>query len=355
MIYDFLIIGHGLAGSILAHTLSESGVKIRVIDEPKSNSASNVAAGLMNPLAGKRFAKSWLADELIPFATQFYQDLEANLQVKLLYQKPILKLFSSVEEQNNWMGKSAGKEYNDFIQTVFTTLPASEHIKQEQGGIAIAQGGYVDVPLLLSSLRALREQKQEIETSRFNFTDLEIEEDSIRYKQITAKSIIFSEGYKGAGNPFFSWLPYALNKGELLDIAYNNFPEEYIYNKAVYVLGIGSGTLRVGATYNWREVNENKTPEAKAELLEKFSDLVKKPFQVQDHKVGIRPAVRDRRPLIGTHPRHAAIKVFNGMGSKGVMMAPYLAWHFKEVLAQRGELHKDVNISRYLTLYKEQK
>ncbi len=115
MIYDYILVGHGLAGAILAHTLSQKGFKIVVIDQPKANSASNVAAGLINPLAGKRFAKSWLADILIPFATDFYRILERETNTQLFHQQPILKLFSSVEEQNNWMGKSAGAQYGDFI------------------------------------------------------------------------------------------------------------------------------------------------------------------------------------------------------------------------------------------------
>src|SRR5687768_11133966 len=105
MKYDFLVVGHGLAGAILTHTLQKHGFTVLIVDTEKPNSASNVAAGLINPVAGKRFAKSWLADTFIPAAETFYRNLETELNSTLFHQKPILKLFSSIEEQNTWMGK----------------------------------------------------------------------------------------------------------------------------------------------------------------------------------------------------------------------------------------------------------
>jgi len=355
MIYDYLIIGHGLAGSILAHTLATAGEKVLVIDQPKANAASQVAAGLMNPLAGKRFAKSWLADTLVPFATQFYQEVEQISGNKFFHQQPILKLFSSVEEQNNWMGKSAGTHYGEFIKEVFTSLPPSGDINQEQGGIVIDKGGYLDVPLFLESLRLIRSEKQEILSTTFQFNALQILASGVHYQDKSAKQIIFCDGFQGAKNPFFSWLPFSLNKGEILDVESAISANEYIYNKAVYVLGLGKNQWRVGATYNWRQVDEQITPEGRNELELKLKNLIKKPFAIINQKVGIRPAVRDRRPLIGTHPAYPNVKIFNGMGSKGVMMAPYLAHHFGRVLQGEEELIPEVNILRYLTLYQEHK
>jgi glycine oxidase len=352
MMHDYLLVGHGLAGSILAQTLAEAGYKILVIDEPKENSASNVAAGLINPLAGKRFAKSWLADVFVPFATDFYRSLEDETNQEFFHQKPILKLFSSIEEQNNWMGKSAGATYGEFITDVFTSLPPSEEVYQEQGGIVIDKGGYVDVPVLIASLRQERIKRDELISGTFNFNDLRVNNPEIIYQDIRAKNIIFCEGYQGAVNPFFKWLPFSLNKGEILDIESSLLPNKYIYNKAVYVVGFNKDRWRVGATYNWRQPDENTTSEGLAELETKLGQLLKKPFRVVEHLAGIRPAVRDRRPLIGTHPEYPVIKIFNGMGSKGVMMAPYLAHHFVKSFTGQ-ELMPEVNILRYLSLYKE--
>lgn len=353
MIYDFLLVGHGLAGGILAHTLASNGYAVLVIDAPTENSASRVAAGLINPLAGKRLAKSWLADTLVPFAVNFYLNLEEQTGEKLFFPKPILKLFSSVEDQNNWMGRSAGNAYGDFVQTVFTQLPASPTVHQEPGGVLINKGGYVDVPLLLQTLRRLRVQKGELLSETFDISYLQVAEEQVRYKNVVARNLIFCEGHQATQNPFFRWLPFALNKGEVLKIK-SPVPldNDYIYNKAVYVLPKENTYLRVGATYNWRDVDEQPTAAGLEELKGKIEDILKVPYTVEGHAAGIRPAVRDRRPLIGTHPEYLRIKIFNGMGSKGVMMAPYLAHHLMRVLAHQEELLPEINIFRYITLYK---
>ena len=353
MIYDFILVGHGLAGSILGQTLAQKGYKIVILDQPKANSASQVAAGLMNPLAGKRFAKSWLADTLLPFAAAFYRQLEKESGQQLFYQKPILKLFSSLEEQNNWMGKSAGQPYGDFIKAVHTALPDSAEIHQEQGGIEIAQGGYVDVPLLLATLRQRREARGEMRLGYFDPKQLRIQENIVSYQEISAQNIIFCEGYQGAENPYFRWLPFSLNKGEVLDVEVALQEQQYIYNKAVYVVGLSPDRWRVGATYNWRQVSEEITAEGRQELERKLQGLLKKPFRVVAQRAGIRPAVRDRRPLVGRHPAWPQVSIFNGLGSKGVMMAPYLAQHFAQYLAGGQELLPEINILRYIALYKE--
>jgi glycine oxidase len=353
MIYDYILVGHGLAGSILGHTLAEKGYKIVILDQPKANSASQVAAGLMNPLAGKRFAKSWLADTLLPFATAFYQQLEKEFGQQLFYQKPILKLFASIEEQNTWMGKSAGLPYGNFIKAVHTVLPESAEIHQEQGGIEIDKGGYVDVPLLLATLRQRREARGEVIMGHFDMKKLRIQENIVWYQEIKAQNIIFCEGYQGAGNPYFHWLPFSLNKGEVLDVEVALREQQYIYNKAVYVVGLSPNRWRVGATYNWRQVSEEITAEGREELERKLQGLLKKPFKVVTQRAGIRPAVRDRRPLIGRHPAWPQVSIFNGLGSKGVMMAPYLAHHFEQYLGGGQELLPEINILRYISLYKE--
>lgn len=354
MIYDYLLIGHGLAGAILARTLRQRGHRVLVIDQPKANSASNVAAGLINPVAGKRFAKSWQADLFLPAAHIFYQQCEADLGEQIFFPFPILKLFSSPEEQNNWMAKSADPGWENLVETPPPgQLPlGGEEVCQEYGGIVVKQGGNVAVRRMLELLAAALEQAEGLKAERFEGEKLKIEAGGIRYGAIRASRLIFCEGYQAGQNPFFKWLPFSLNKGEVIDVSVDNFRPRCIYNKGVYVLPLSGGEkLRVGATYDWRQVNEECTGVAREELTQKLSQVLRIPFAVQAQYAGIRPAVRDRRPLIGMHPDLPALGIFNGMGSKGVMMAPYLARHFADVLEGKEQLLKEVNISRYYSLY----
>jgi glycine/D-amino acid oxidase-like deaminating enzyme len=352
MNYDYIVVGHGLAGAILAYTLRQKGHQVLVIDEPKENAASRVAAGLVNPVAGKRFAKSWLVDSLLPFADTFYDELEARYQQPLFYHKPIYKIFSTIEEQNNWMAKSAGENWSEYIGATYTQSTGTPSVQDPYGGILIRQGGYLLVSRLLDLLTRELQEAGLLLPERFDITQLQLTEQGVSYKGITANHLIFCEGWQAVHNPYFKWLPLQPTKGEVLEVqTTGKFEPECIYNKAVYVVPVGEDCFKIGATYNWRQPDEEPTPEGEAELTERFEQITTQPYHVKNHWAGIRPAVRDRRPLIGTHPEHAQLSVFNGMGSKGVLMAPYLADLFAKALAGEAEMLPDVQISRYYSLY----
>ncbi|RAU82067.1 NAD(P)/FAD-dependent oxidoreductase [Pontibacter arcticus] len=351
MIYDFIVVGHGLAGAILAHTLRSKGQHVLVIDEPRPSSASNVAAGLLNPLAGKRFAKSWLADEFVPAADAFYDELEAHFEQDIFIHKPIYKIFSSVEEQNTWMAKSAGTQWEGYILETHTQSINQPTIQDPFGGIMIGKGGYLQVSEMLQLLTNELLEKGLLLPERFEMEQLTLTEQGVTYKAIAAKHLVFCEGYQVIHNPYFKWLPIQPTKGEVLEVQTENFEAECIYNKAVYVVPVGSGKYKIGATYDWRNPDEEPTPQGQQELAERFSQITSQPFEVTNHWAGIRPAVRDRRPLAGVHPEHKQLSVFNGMGSKGVLMAPYLAAQFAAALTGQGELLPEVHISRYFSLY----
>lgn len=351
MNYDYIVVGHGLAGAILGYTLRKQGQRVLVIDEPKQNSASRVAAGLVNPVAGKRFAKSWLVDTLLPFADAFYDELEAHFQQPLFFHKPIYKVFSTIEEQNSWMAKSAGDSWSEYIGATYTQSTGMEMVQDQYGGILIKQGGYLLVSHTLDLLTQELLEAELLLPERFDVAQLQLTEQGVSYKGITAGHLVFCEGWQAVHNPYFQWLPLQPTKGEVLEVHAENFNPECIYNKAVYVVPVGEGRFKIGATYNWRQADEEPTPEGEAELTERFEQITTQPYQVKNHWAGIRPAVRDRRPLVGGHPVHAQLSVFNGMGSKGVLMAPFLADMFAKALAGKAEVLPDVQISRYYSLY----
>ncbi|AKD02436.1 FAD-dependent oxidoreductase [Pontibacter korlensis] len=351
MKYDFIVVGHGLAGAILSYTLRKQGHRVLVIDEPRPSAASRVAAGLLNPVAGKRFAKSWLADTFIPAADAFYDELEQHFHQPLFIHKPIYKIFSSIEEQNTWMAKSAGTNWNDYILSTHTQSINQPDIDDPFGGIMIGRGGYLQVTEMLDLLtQEVLEQKLML-PERFEIEKLQLTEGGVRYKEDEAKHLIFCEGFQVVNNPYFKWLPIQPTKGEVLEVQTENYTPECIYNKAVYVVPVGNGRFKIGATYNWRQPDEEPSPEGQEELTERFRQITSQPFQVTEHLAGIRPAVRDRRPLVGLHPQYPQLSVFNGMGSKGVLMAPYLAQQFAAALAGTEEVMPEIHIFRYLSLY----
>ena len=122
--------------------------------------------------------------------------------------------------------------------------------------------------------------------------------------------------------------------------------EDVIYMSGIFVLPVGENIFRVGATHEWDFTDENPSENARQFLEEKLNRLLTLPYSVVDHKAGIRPTVRDRRPLLGRHREHKNVYLFNGLGTKGVQLSPFMAHHFAEFL-NGGRLDPEVDIRRF--------
>lgn len=351
---NYIIVGQGLAGTILAQTLIKKGKSVVIIDKHGLSNASRIAAGLYNPVVFKRLVKSWMADELISFMNEFYTDAEQLLNKKFYFKKQIVKLFAEEQEKTLWLkkgneevGKYLSKTIqNDFLIDMIHNAPTGESSE-------VIDAGNLDTGLFLDAFRKYFRTKDRLLEERFEYDQLSVSENSVSYKNFIADKIIFCEGYKCLDNPYFKWLPFKLTKGEIITVKIpllsqkeTNLSEKVI-NKGVFVLPVGNNTYKVGSTYEWSDLTEKTTEKGKAYLIEKLEKILKVPFEVIDHQVGIRPTVNDRRPLIGIHPEHPALAVFNGMGTKGVMLAPYFANQFFDFLENNLPLDKEVDIARF--------
>ncbi|KAA9325274.1 FAD-dependent oxidoreductase [Hymenobacter busanensis] len=350
---DYLIIGHGLAGALLAWELRQRGQRVLVLDAGLPNAASRVAAGLINPVAGKRFALSWRIDELLPAAAATYRALEAEFGQPFFHELPILKLFSSVREQNDVLARSADGRWGDYVRDPAQPLPDVPLLKQPFGGLVLQHGGWVDTSALLDALTADGLQKGWLRAETFAPELLVAEASGATYAgRVRVRRVVFCEGAAAVRNPWFGWLPITPNQGEVLDVEAPTLPTDYVLNRGAYVVPVGDGgRVRVGATYRWPPFAEEPTPEAREELAERLRELTEAPFRITGQRVGVRPAVRDRKPLLGLHPQLPALAVFNGLGSKGVLLAPRLAGLLADALENGAELWPEVNILRYHALY----
>ncbi|TGE21178.1 NAD(P)/FAD-dependent oxidoreductase [Hymenobacter metallicola] len=350
--YDYLIIGHGIAGATLSYELRRRGKAVLVLDAYKPDSASNVAAGLMNPVAGQRFALTWRADELLTAAGAFYQELEARFGQQFFFEVPILKLLSSVAEQNALLARSADNPWGDFVESIDLAPAAKAGLKQEFGGITIRRGGYVALRELLTALAEDGLQNGWLRRETFDPGLLVVGPSGVAYgEQVRATHLVFCEGSSATQNPYFNWLPLRPNQGEVLDVECPGLSEAQVLNKGAYVVPLGQQRFRVGATYRRPPFTDSITEQARQELSHKLSGMTDQPFVVQGQRMGLRPAVLDRKPLVGTHPALPVVSICNGFGSKGVMIAPRLAAHFADVLEGTAELWPEVNIERYSALY----
>ena len=67
-----LIVGQGIAGTVLSYKLSQRNISHKVLDNNHQSAATHAAAGLINPITGRNYVKSWMIDDLLPEACLLY-------------------------------------------------------------------------------------------------------------------------------------------------------------------------------------------------------------------------------------------------------------------------------------------
>ena len=154
---------------------------------------------------------------------------------------------------------------------------------------------------------------------------MELKANGVFYKGIEARHVIFAEGYGLHANPYFNSLPLDGTKGELFIIEAPGLKLDVIVNTSVFILPLRQNLFKVGATYNWKDKTNDTSEEGKQELIDRIQEIINCDFKIISHFAGIRPTVRDRRPLIGTHQMYPQLHVLNGLGTRGVMLGPSMA------------------------------
>ncbi|MES2731584.1 MAG: FAD-dependent oxidoreductase [Bacteroidota bacterium] len=348
---DYLIIGQGLAGTVLAYTLQSRGLQVKVVDSQSLPSSSRVAAGIFNPVTGKRPVKTWQADVLFPFLLTFYRQMEADLNDHFFYPKPVFRPFLSIAEQNSGFALTDSPDINTFLECKTSFQEISNFIENNLGGLQTKHSGYLAVDYLLTSYRHRLIQQQALINKNLSFEDLVLKPDGVEWGGVKARKLIFCEGIHAMHNPYFQWLPFREVKGEILTIEIDAPIPDYIFKQGVYLVPNQNNTCKVGATYDRFDHSWDITVNAQEEMTSVLGKWLKPPYRVVDQQAGIRPASPDQKPLIGLHPEYPTLGIFNGMGSKGVSMAPYYAQHFYEMLECQKELSEAVNINRYFSLH----
>ncbi|KAB1156657.1 NAD(P)/FAD-dependent oxidoreductase [Flavobacterium luteum] len=342
---DYLIIGSGLAGIAFAETALNNNKSVLVIDND-SNSSSKVAGGLYNPVILKRFTPISNAQEQLNELTSFYTKLESKLGIQVDFKIPILRKFFSIEEQNNWFVASDKINLVPFLSTILVTKIICGLDSPFDFG-EVKQTGYVNVPLLLENYKSYLINNNLFLNESFDYTILKSNPDGIEYKTILARHVVFAEGFGMHSNPYFNHLPLDGTKGELLIIKAPKLDLDVIVNTSVFILPLGNGLFKIGATYNWQDKTNIPTAEGKQELIDRIKEILNCDFEIVSHFAGVRPTVKDRKPLIGTHHIFKNIHILNGLGTRGVMLGPFLAKLLFESIESGVSLPNDINIERY--------
>lgn len=342
---DYLIVGCGLAGISFSEIALANNKSILVVDNESQNS-SKIAGGLYNPVILKRFSEVWQAKEQLILMNQFYVNLEQKLKIKVDFKTPILRKFFSIEEQNNWFAASDKPALAPFLSTSIITKKYSGIDSPFNYG-EVLYTGYVDTASLLEHYKKYLLQEQLLLQESFDYEKLEVLSKGIRYKNIEAKHIVFAEGFGLHANPYFNNLPLDGTKGELFIIKAPGLNLDVIVNTSVFILPLGDGLFKVGATYNWKDKTDLPTEEGRQELTDRIKEIINCEFEIVAHFAGVRPTVKDRRPLVGTHKDYQSIHVLNGLGTRGVMLGPAMAQSLFDSIEKGIPLDKEINIKRF--------
>ncbi len=346
---DYLVVGLGLAGTSFCDLLENKGQSFICIND-NSQQASVVAGGLYNPVILKRFTPAWRAKQQIDMAMPFYAQLEAKLNCKLDYKVPVLRRFASVEEQNNWFQAADHPQLQPFLSLniLENTNPM---IDAPFGFGEVLHTGRVATKKLLAAYSQYLRGKNCLRDETFDYNTLEVLDDEVRYKDVRARKLVFASGYGMKENPYFNYLPLNGTKGELLTIKSPSLKEERVIKSSVFIIPLGEDHYRVGATYKWKDKTNVPTSASREELLQKLETFLTADYEIVAHVAGIRPTVADRRPLVGRHPVHHNLFVLNGLGSRGVLIAPYAAQQLWAHIERGVPLVQDMDIKRFAKKY----
>jgi glycine/D-amino acid oxidase-like deaminating enzyme len=342
---DYIIVGLGLAGLAFAEELLAAN-KTFVVFEDDSQTSSLVAGGVYNPVILKRFTPVWNAKEQLEIALPFYQKLEEKLNTKFDEKFIIKKVFKSIEDQNNWFeatDKPLLKAYLD---------PKLDY--QKRNGIIadfgfgnVKEAGRIDTKKLVEAYREYLKNEHKIKFEKFEHQQIKFKETLLEYKDIVADRIVFCEGFGMTKNLFFNYLPLKEVKGELIIIHAPDLEIDFLIKSTLFVLPLGNHLYKVGATFNWHDKTSNPSEEGKDELVQKLEKVITVPYKIMEQTAGIRPTVSDRRPLVGVNPAYTNLAILNGLGTRGVMIAPTVAKQLFNYLENGEKLDPEIDIKRF--------
>jgi glycine oxidase len=318
-----------------------------VIDKPQLSACSKIAAGIYNPVVFKRLTKSWMADEILPEMLKFYKSQETNFNTGLITERNIVKLFSEVQEVNLW-NKKANGELNNYLDKTIYTDPEYKNVNQNSFGFSkVLRSGNLDMKEFLELTRKYLISKNCFVEEIFDYKEL-IADDIISYKKHKANHIIFAEGYLVKHNPFFNYIPLKPAKGEILTVHIEDLEiGNDIINKNGFIFSVKPNQFKTGATYNWDDLNDAITEAGLRDLTGKINKIVNCKYKIVNQQAGVRPSAIDRRPVLGTHPKYNKMFVFNGLGTKGVMLAPYFAEQLVQYITKKTKLNTEVDVFRF--------
>jgi glycine/D-amino acid oxidase-like deaminating enzyme len=343
---DVLIMGQGICGTMLSWFLNKEGKSFLIIDDNNEDAPSKVAAGIINPVTGRRFVYSWMIDTVMPFAAETYKEIGIFFREKLIIQKDIIDFFPSPQMLDAFATRLTEND------TYLHSYPDQNHFNQffnhDFGCGQISPAYIANVSGLITKWREHLKVKKQLLEESFTGDNLVIEKDFVRYNTITAKKIVFCNGINAANLSWFNNLPFSPSKGEMLLIESEDLTNEHIFKKGMMLAPLFQQNLFwAGSSYQWEYEHANPTKEFYDRTKILLDQWLKVPYKIIEHKAALRPSTLERRPFVGFHPQYNSIGILNGMGTKGTSLAPFFANQLVQNILLDAPITKEADVKRF--------
>jgi glycine oxidase len=292
--------------------------------------ASYASSGLIAPITGRRYVKTWRIDEFIPVALDFYRWTEAIFKKTFFYEIDIVRFLSNDEAQRAWQSRLHDETYAQYISN--KRIPSLDHFNRPYG---VMTGSYrLDTPGWLQAVHRFLGDEKYLQTNSFE-----------------------KEHFIDRGNQTVIWATGATfppsahgivpNKGEALLVNMPDWKIQCVVKDDVFIVPVQGNLYWIGSYYERYPGTPYPTEAGKADLLEKLTAFYDGPIEVVQHMAGTRPTVMDRRPIIGLHPDGSGDYLFNGMGTKGTSLAPFWADQVISHIVSGLALTRELDPARY--------
>jgi len=342
----YFIIGQGLAGTCLAHRFLEADIPFRIFDNHYKTSSTIVAPGLWNPIVFKRITKSWMADELIDELEKFYPKIERKLNTSFLHTGENIRMHSSYHEKNDWESKMTEPEFEKYLAKANLEDTVGLHKNEFSFGI-VKHTGHLNLPEFLHASRQFFIDSGKMEPVEILLPETLDALENFEFNGIKPEKIIDCRGARAADSIWWNYLPFKLAKGEGITLKCPGLKLNKTLNAGIFVLPVGNDVFKIGSTFAWENLYSGPSETGKNELIDKFRKITSAPFEIISHVAGVRPTIADRRPIVGHYPASQKLVIFNGLGTKGVMLAPFISEMLFDHLCKNQPLHPEVDINRF--------
>ncbi len=339
MPYDLLILGRGIAGAVLAEAARRRGLSVHVFDHKQVGNATMAAGGAVNPVVLRRNTLCWRAAELMPLVHAFFSAWDQHMGIRTWHKGTVVKLFSAAKEQEQWNLAMDRLEMASFLAN--DAEPEIDHgsILAPYGHGTVTNAGWLDIPALLDVQREMLLKGASLTERMVAEEEIHVQCDGVRIGDVQARWLVRCAG------PFPPTHGLSLVKGETLTVRIPNLHLSRIVYGGIGLLPVGANLFRVGSTFKWTNVWEGPTEQAKDWMLARVREMVDLPVEWMESHAGVRPAARDRKPIVGKTGPHQA--VINGLGARGVMQAPWCAEHLLNHLFNGTPLDQEVDAARF--------